>query len=270
MVRHSVESGLFVRRYGAGTAPDGVIVYIHGLGESGLCFRGLADHKRLRRWAHVVPDLQGYGRSAWGADPASLAEQARMLAGWIGAHLKRRFVLLGHSMGGVLGAMLCELPEVQARIKAFVNVEGNVSADDCHYSGKVASLSLDRFEAQGWPDLLDEVYRGGVDDDPLRGYYAGLRLCDPRAFRLNSKELVGLSDSGALARRYGGLPQPQIYIYGAPRGTGAESRSQLEGAGVRCLGISGAGHWPFADQPSSFIDGLASFFATCAVEGRTR
>ncbi len=269
-MRHSVESGLFVRRFGAGTAPDGVIVYVHGLGESGLCFEGLVQHRRLRRWTHVVPDLQGYGRSAWGAEPASLAEQARMLAGWIEAQLQRRFVLLGHSMGGVLGAMLCELPAMRGQIKAFVNVEGNVSPDDCHYSGKVAPLPLDRFESRGWPDLLDEVYRGGVDDETLRGYHAGLRLCDPRAFRLNSKELVGLSDSGALALRYAALPQPQIYIYGDPGGTGAASRALLEGAGVRCLGISGAGHWPFADQPSSFIDGLASFFGTCALGSKTR
>jgi pimeloyl-ACP methyl ester carboxylesterase len=257
---HGIEHGMFVRRRTV-EGGSGTIVYIHGLGESGLCFEGLAADRRLAGWSHLIPDLPGYGRSGWAAEPLSLAEQARHLARWLVAGAPRRFVLLGHSMGGVLGVMLCELPELAGRIKAFVNVEGNVTLDDCQFSGRAEALELGAFVAEGRAALLEEVYRGGVDDEALRSYYVALRLCDPRAYHLNSCELVALSSGGDLPRRYAGVGVPQIYLYGDPRGTGAASLAALERAGVTCRGIGGAGHWPFIDRRATFIHGLATFFA---------
>src|SRR5258706_725558 len=77
----SVEHDLFVRTRGPRGAP--AVVYVHGLGESGLCFERLAQHPALAHLRHVVPDLPGYGRSPWPPLATSLAELADHLAGWL-------------------------------------------------------------------------------------------------------------------------------------------------------------------------------------------
>ena len=72
MIRHLCECGMFVRE----SRPQGVcgtIVYIHGLGESGLCFERLIAEPRLDRWHQLAPDLPGYGKSPFPDRPTTLS-----------------------------------------------------------------------------------------------------------------------------------------------------------------------------------------------------
>jgi pimeloyl-ACP methyl ester carboxylesterase len=57
-MRHSFEHGMFVRDY----RPEGggpVLVWIHGLGESGLCFEHVVGEPELADRHCIVPDLPG-------------------------------------------------------------------------------------------------------------------------------------------------------------------------------------------------------------------
>ena len=124
MIRHSTQNGQFIGIHQAPN-PCGSVIYIHGLGESGLCFRGVAGSQRLSDWNHIVPDLSGYGRSIWPERGVSLEEHAERIAGIIKKIVTRPIIILGHSMGGVIGQIICET--YPGLVDGFFNVEGNIS-----------------------------------------------------------------------------------------------------------------------------------------------
>ena len=233
------------------------MVYIHGLGESGLCFEKLMVDGRIGAWSHVCPDLIGYGKSPWAAEPLTLVQHAGEIARWLEHVAPDRGVdLVGHSMGGVVGLLLCEQrPDL---VRRFINVEGNISPDDCAFSSQAAGFDRRDFCDHGMQRLLAAIHADS-SQRAMREYFVSACICDPRAYHLNSTELVALSKREGLARRLGALRIPVLYVYGEPHGTGARSRTLLENAGVRCHAVPDAGHWPFIDGQPAFVDALASF-----------
>lgn len=264
-MRQHFVNGLFVRdqppALARGEAPArDVILYLHGLGESGLCFEGLMADRRLGAWHQLALDLPGYGKSPWPDQPLDFAATVERLASWLAAAELPPVALVGHSMGGVLGADLARL--VPARVRGFCNIEGNVSIEDCTFSLDVAAYRPEEFLASGRAELLDGIYRGGLDEEPLRSYYASLRLADPRQLQRDSVELVARSRAETLAEETAAAPPPVLYVLGDPRGTGARSRALLDAAGVRWHAVENAGHWAYLDQPDAFVDVLVAFLAT--------
>lgn len=238
------------------------ILYIHGLGESAFCFEGLLASPRLAAWHQLAPDLLGYGKSLWTADPYVLEGHARALGRMLDELEVGSVVLVGHSMGGVIAMHFARL--LKRRTVALINVEGNISLADCHFSGQVAAQPLETWLASGWAAFLEQLYSSAAlpaspdDEAPevLRAYGASVFLGDPRLLHCNSIDLVEASRRGNLARDLAALEIPKLYVYGAPRGTGEYSRSLLAAAGVPLLEISPAGHWCYLDQQEAFIDGM--------------
>lgn len=236
----------------------GTLLYLHGLGESGLGFEGLMASPALASWRQVAPDLPGYGKSPWLEEPPALDEHAARLAAWTDDRLPGPLVVVGHSMGGVLGTLLCERL-APGRAGGFLNVEGNVSLADCGFSSQVAAHSVEAILAGEFDRILDRLYRDGVNDRALRTYYPSMRMCDPRAYHRNGVELVELSRAGEMAARMAALGVPALYLLGRPRGTGERSRTLLERAGVAWRAVDDAGHWPFLDQPPAFLKKMLAF-----------
>ncbi len=237
----------------------GDVLYIHGLGESGLCFEKLMQRPELGRWRHFAPDLPGFGKSLWLGVPATLDDLAARVGRWIQEDFRNPVILVGHSMGGVVGQLVCEKrPEMTA---GFVNVEANLSLDDCVFSGQAAQLTLPEFLEGGFERLVSGVYVNGIQDPAQRGYYASLRFCDPRAFHANSRELVEASRTGDLARRFSRLPGDKLYVAGTrDRDANAAPLELLASAGV-LEAWADCGHWPFLDHPERFAGRLAQFLA---------
>lgn len=264
---HRHRDGLAIREKAAlPGAPT--LVWIHGLGESGLGFEGPMGSRELARFGHLAPDLLGYGRSPWTGAPTSLAGHATLLRAWLERNTAGELILVGHSMGGVVGTDLCERPGALAsRLLAFVNVEGNVSPPDCTFSSQAERFSLADWLDHGYGQVLDGLYRD-QDEDPavLRPYCASIQMCDPRAFHRNATELVEWSATESLAATMAAIDRPAIYVFGAPRGSGDRSRGLLADAGVEMVGIPHAGHWPFLDQHDAFVTELLAFLARLGPE----
>jgi pimeloyl-ACP methyl ester carboxylesterase len=234
--------------------PRATIFSVHGLGESGLCLEYFMDHPLFSPFTLLAPDLPGYGKSPWPAMPLSIPDQAEAVAKWIALAARGKVVLLGHSLGGVIGTCLCERhPEL---VSLFINVEGNISAEDCTLSCRIAGYALEDFLAFGFERFCSEVYARGMEDKALRIYYASLRMCDPGQIHANSVELMDISAREDLASRLARLAVPSHYLWGDPRGTQAHSLGLLKAAGVPATGIEDAGHWPFIDQPDFFAERL--------------
>jgi pimeloyl-ACP methyl ester carboxylesterase len=256
---HTIEHGMFVRTVGDGAA-GGTLLFVHGLGESGLCFEALLPRPELSPYRLLVPDLPGYGRSAWpdGA-PLSLVGLADHLADWLGHRGERPVTVVGHSMGGVVAQMLAE--RHPATVAAVVDVDGNKSEGDCVFSSRAAAYDRAAFLDRGFDVLRETVYRRGKSDQAQRGYYVSLRLADPRSYHQHSLELLTLSRGEELAPRLAALPQPKHYIAAVPDGATERSRTLLSAAGVPWSAIAPSGHWPFIDQPDAFVALLARLVA---------
>lgn len=257
------ELGMAVRRKTA-VGSLGTLFYIHGLGESGLCFERLITDPRLDRWTHVVPDLIGYGKSVWPEQPFSLERHAAGLDLLMDRMGLGQVTLVGHSMGGVISCHLGD--RRRSRVRGLVNIEGNISPADCTGSAVAAGFTLNQwldgeFErfVDGYCDPRDPEDPGDERSEVLRAYSASARICDPRTLHLNSRDLVRESGTETLAHRLGRLDLPQIYVYGSPRGTGERSRELLQAEDIPLVELEPAGHWPYLDQHDRFVEILVSF-----------
>jgi pimeloyl-ACP methyl ester carboxylesterase len=242
-----------------GERPDPVAVLVHGLGESGLCFERIALHPALAPWRVIVPDLPGYGRSAWADPPLPLASLADRLAQWLAERLASPVAIVGHSMGGVVAQLLAE--RHPRRVRCVIDVDGNLSTGDCTFSSRAAAVSLQEHLGGRFEALCDAVYRQGARCPAHRGYYASLRLCDPRAFHLHARELEDLSRGEGLARRLAALSMPVHFVAGVPGGAAPRSLELLAEAGLRPHLIDPSGHWPFLDRPDEFASVLGRVLA---------
>ncbi len=260
-MRHAMWRQLFLREGGSADA-GGTLLLVHGLGESGLGFEALLRRSELRGWRLIAPDLPGYGRTAWPPRPLDLAAQADLLAELVADLVRGPVVALGHSLGAVTALLLAER-HPQA-VRALVDLEGNKSLADCTFSSTAADQDATVFAAIGFDELREQVYRQGVTDAALRGYYASLRLADPWTFHANSEELVAASTREDLAKRLAARPLPALFVAGAPDGACARSLELVRQAGVPTVEIAPSGHWPHLDQPDAFVAALVGFLRELA------
>ena len=94
-------AGLYLRSGGAG---ETTYLLLHGLGATGEVWDGLVDlieRNKAGRW--LAPDFRGHGRSPW-EKPYTYAALMADLIPLIDE--ASRLVVIGHSMGGVVGLML--------------------------------------------------------------------------------------------------------------------------------------------------------------------
>lgn len=188
---------LRVRRGGSG---DAVVLLLHGLGATGDVWHGV--HEQLAngpcRW--ITPDLPGHGGSAplprytFGHMAAELAE---LLDG------EDQVVVLGHSLGGVLGLTLAS------------GWFGGAVDRVCGLGIKVAWSAAELSGAKSYAERPNKLYVGRTEaaerylkvsglgglvdvDDPrvdfgLVGTPDGWRLaCDPRTFAVGRPDVPGL------------------------------------------------------------------------------
>lgn len=260
-----IDGGLFVRALEGPGRLGPTLLWIHGLGESGLCFEGILGHPLLAGLRHLAPDLPGFGLTPGPSEPLGLAAHAEGLARWLERRGEGPVVAVGHSMGGVVATLLAEaFPE---RLAALVDVDGNLSFGDCTFSSQAAALPLEAFLARGFEAMVRRVEAEGATDPAHGGYATSMRLCDPRAYHLCSLELVELSRAEGLARRLARAPRPACYVAGSPGGASPRSLELLAEAGVPTALVSPAGHWPFIDRPEAFARALLEALAAAGLDG---
>mgnify|MGYP001221279791 CR=1 FL=1 len=266
MNRFVTDKGMHVRHIHRKNT-RGSLVFVHGLGESGLCAEPLGHAMNsgdlLKDWDLWIPDLPGYGCSLHRSPPLSLVAQAGCIREIIENVQPSPVVIMGHSMGGVIGQIISEMHDVS--LTGFINIEGNLTAGDCVFSGQAASVPLSEFVATGFDRLKSCVFENGIRFPAQRGYYASMRFANPEQFHQNSRELLEYSSPGTAAERFAALQFPTLYIAGQPHGICPESLRQLAQHAVTPAIIQDAGHWPFLDQPGTFYRIITRFLSTISL-----
>ena len=243
------------------------ILFLHGLGESGLCFYGALQRPKLQGYNLVIPDLLGCGKSHCDSNnPVDFSFDAHLLRLWqlVESLDLREITLVGHSMGGDLGTLMCEQNR-DGRIRRFLNLEGNLCRSDMFLSSNAA-----QFEEMGLLDnwlrdvLKEDIVAKGVGASrSLRSYHASLSLANADAFRCNAVEMNRLNQptpDGAteLGRRFLNLDLPKIFCWGE-QSLHASTRVLLEQTQPPNLRFNRAGHWVMLDRPRAFYEFLDGF-----------
>jgi pimeloyl-ACP methyl ester carboxylesterase len=257
---------LFIRHTGfANNKP--VVLFIHGLGESGLCFSEAFQVSALQAYNLVVPDLIGYGRSSRARNgDYAMETQVRRLWRLVDYLQVESFYVVGHSLGGDLGCLMAAA-DPDRRIKGLVNIEGDLTPQDVFISGK-AVAAAERGDFAGWfeRDFKEELVlkSWGGKWASCRRYYASLQFCRPEAFLANAREIVlrnqplpGRSES-KMGMTYADLKVPKVFCWGS-ESLAEGTLDFLEATSLYHKKFTPAFHWPMIDRAGEFYSFLGQF-----------
>jgi pimeloyl-ACP methyl ester carboxylesterase len=237
---------------GGGDGP--VLVLLHGLGATADVWAGWSALLRRQwpgRW--LAPDLPGHGGSAPAAE-YSFDGLAAAVAGLIPPDVPT--VVLGHSLGGVVGLALAAHRSTAVRGVVGLGIKVAWSDEELQRAQALAG------RPRAWYPARDEAAArylrvAGLDglltaDDPAvtaglvrRDDRWGLAL-DPAAFGVGRPDLPGL-----LAR----CPAPVVLARGADDPMNTDE--QLAALGVPAVTLAGAGHNAHVQNPGLVFPLLA-------------
>ena len=188
------------------------IVFIHGFGASKETFLEAFGFEEFRKFTLLAPDLIGFGDSEKPSNFSYLMkDQAETLRKMIDSLRLDRFNLVAHSMGGIIGIELAEM--IPDRIGSFINAEGNLTAEDCTMSRRVADMSAEYFAQRGFEQLKHSIAEESEknQDWTLEEYLRSFSKATPKSLHQSSVSTVQESDSGSLLERFANLPMYKCY-----------------------------------------------------------
>ena len=231
------------------------ILYIHGLGSSKADFKEMTSVPELQSFRLVCADNPGCGDSSYDeSHPLNIEGVVEVIENFVAQLGLNRFLLVGGSMGGLVGLLYAE--RNPTKIAGFVNVEGNLAPEDCMFSRLVVPHTYSHFEGVVFPQIKKELSakagRGIVQ------HLGVLEKANPRAYYDYAFQTVEYSDRGDLLDRFLSLPVPRCFVYGS------ENRhlsylQRLRESECSVIEIPNAGHFLFYDEPNRYAAALASF-----------
>ena len=230
-----------------------LIFFIHGLGCAKEHFDEVWYVDRLKKYSILTFDLPGFGDSSKPDNFSyDLQDHVGICAELLSIFPDHRVHIVGHSMGGAIGLLLADL--IQARLKSFINIEGNLTSHDSTVSRRQSSTTLEEFKTKELPGLL--LVTSLSPEPGTRLWSRLMKKAGTRGFYLSSRSLVHWSDSGILLDKFKNLKCKKIYVYG-------ESDSFLKILtlldGISTISIPKSGHFPMNDNPEKFYSFLADF-----------
>jgi len=235
--------------------PEMAVVFLHGLGCSKRDFQDAFGYPELADYTLLTFDFPGCGDSPY---PENLTLNIDYLVEIthrvLSALHVKDIILIGHSMGGLVALLYAE--RYHTSVRGFINVEGNLSSEDCFFSRAVAQSAFSDFTTTLFPELQNRLKHAA--NRGFREYAANLEKANKKAYYDYSPSLVEYSDTGNLLERYLALAIPKLFVYGA------ENRAlsylpQLTERGCALVEIPASNHFPFHDNPAAFYHTIASF-----------
>lgn len=226
-----------------------MILFIHGLACSLNSFRNVFDADYFPGKSILTVDLLGFGKSDKPEDfTYTMEDQAKVIEGLIALLPQKKLHIAAHSMGGAIALLLN--PELLSSLASFVNIEGNLVAEDCGIMSRgITDVTYERYR--------DSMYSKHVY--AFRGHHQ-LRFEEstPLAIYKSACSLVKWSDSGLLLEKFKNITCKKCYFYGEEN-LGMPVLEKLDF--VPQIMISKSGHGLTTENPEEFYSKLVQFFA---------
>ena len=166
------------------------ILFVHGIGEPGLCFLEVFHDSRFDDFNIVVPDLTGFGKSSRAEDnDYTFSRQILRINNLLDGLEISQFNLVGHSMGGLIGTLYCD--RHGDRVLSFVNIEGDLTADNRFIvDSAIRAVTEGRLDEWLRNDFAGGIVAGLCHQWPSTvRYLASLNMCQNRAFLDSALEI---------------------------------------------------------------------------------
>jgi len=246
-----VHENIYIRSH---TKPEarGDIWLLHGLGESGLCFREAFTLLKDVPYNLYAPDFPGFGASSPRKGCQSIAALVEIMQETISDISQNQGIhLVGHSMSGIVATELIHSRGANFA-KSFVNIEGTIVVP-FEIAERLTSLSPENSIQQ----TVDVFYDQALSSPTILRYIASLNFMDPKTlynFARETYEYSGKDKSGA---RYLDIKIPKLYIYGRQSWTG-KTVEFLKAHDMKTYGADG-GHWSMVDSPKDCYSAILNF-----------
>jgi pimeloyl-ACP methyl ester carboxylesterase len=231
------------------------VVFVHGLGGNLEVWRAQLAHLRPGRRA-IALDLHGMGESGPAADNTytipSFADDIRSVADSLGLD---RFILVGHSLGGLVVA------DYAGR---YPDKVAGVLFDDP--AGDLSGLPQDQAEKwlQGFAPDKYEAFRERWFGEMLSTARTEVREMVMAQVRKTPQQVMAASARGLFAFD----PKPPLLAYKGPKLTVITAQNnepyslQNVVPGLKSQIVPGTSHWIMMDDPEAFNAVMDQFLAT--------
>jgi pimeloyl-ACP methyl ester carboxylesterase len=233
------------------------IVLLHGLGGAKENYYEACKTDALAEHTLIFFDNPGTGNSTYYEDfPLNVDDLAAVSSLFIDQLNISNFILCGTSMGGLTTLLYLRNGGLN-KVKAYINIEGNLLPEDCMFSGKVIKYDFNTFKTEIFPKtILDMKAKGNTGFHIIAN---NLQLnTNVKSYYHYSFQTVEYSATGDLLKQFISMPIPKIFIYGAENNT-LSYISELLSSGVTVKEISNSNHFVFYDNPKELYDVMANF-----------
>ena len=238
------------------------ILFVHGLGGCKENFWDAVKSHHLKNYTLISFDNPGTGNSSYYEDQILTVDDLAILTSMFVDTLGLRdFVLSGASMGGLI--TLLYLQQFPNKAKAYINIEGNLTYEDCMFSAKVVRYEPEYFQKVEFTKVIREMKNHG---NP--GYHIIANNLELNTNIISYYHYCALtvnySSSGRLLKNFLNLPTPRLFIYG-DKNCHLSYLSALKGEGLEVAMISNSDHFLFYDNPKEMYAIIDAFIARLAL-----
>ncbi len=237
-----------------------VIVFLHGFGSSKEHFIKAFSNKSLNDVDLVALDLIGFGESSKNKEFSySMTDQATMVMKVLEKLVIDTFHLCAHSMGGLVAQELAE--RFPKRVLTFMNLEGNLTIEDCFMTGLVFKSSFNEFHRRGRKELEEQIDFRVSCDPSLLSYLKTFRQAYTLALYKSAEDTIKISKDPQLIKRFIDLPK-KCYFYGEKNRGKFSAEKILHEAGLQVFYIEKAGHSMAEENPDQLYAYVKDFITT--------
>src|SRR5689334_4093154 len=139
------------------------IVFVHGLGGAKENYYEACKSDTLAEHTLIFFDNPGTGNSTYYENfPLNIDDLAAISSLFIEQLGISNFILCGASMGGLTTLLYLKNAGL-SKVKAYINIEGNLLPEDCMFSSKVIKYDFDTFSTEIFPKtILDMKVTGNT------------------------------------------------------------------------------------------------------------
>ena len=162
----------------------------------------------------------------------------------------KKVIIVGHSFGGMIGTQLLENRNLD--ISAFINIEGNLSLDDCGESINVARMNFLDFLPY-YSSLKSRLLNSNTFAETFRG--GALNLIPPEVFFKTSQSIVNWSKNNKLNEIFENSTIPRLLI----RGDKSNYKSNPKNTTIAHVCIEDGTHFMILEKPSQTYDAIFDY-----------
>lgn len=187
-----------------------LILFLHGITCAKESFDAAFDTPDLNAYSICTLDFLGFGSSDKPQDFSyKLEDQAAVVKEIVSQLVPETVSIVAHSVGSATGLLLARQ---LSNLSHFINIEGNLVAEDCGMITRGwATQSSAEYEQHGFQDFLHVLTSSERQD--FHEWAEWYKQASPRATQATARSVVEWSDSGKLLEIFNGL-RNKAYLYG--------------------------------------------------------